>query len=524
MTPEPATQVVLPGSADRHLKRIALPAWIPILVAALLVRMPGLASKPLWYDEAIAVLLSLKGPAAMVAATLTTDEGIAADVHPLGYYTLLWAWGRAFGTGPLAMRTLSFIIGMVLVVVGYVFARASLGARLAAWVGWLLALSPFQVHYAQEVRMYGLLALELISAAALFWAAITRGNWWRWVGFAALAAAAQYTHALAAMFLIPLALIPLYLRKWNAVRATLLAGVLALVLYAPWLLRLPTQIARIGQAYWIPIPGPADLVRTLVMYLGGSPLATWALPIVLFSQVLVIGLGGWALLKGRSSDNPNTAIAGWSAYLAFAPLLLMFVVSQRYPVYLDRAMLPAGVAFLFGLAWVLGGEQLPQKFRWTAVAAVALSFGVGLFSYWTYRGFPYAPYDQIVAYIGEHKTEGETVLHSNKLTAFPATYYAPELDQAYLADPPGSGSDTLAPATQEVLGLMAQADAPTAIGDSDGVWFVIFRREIEDYAALGVPQHPALAWLRDNFSEEAVTPFGDADLYHFQGRHAGLDT
>ena len=372
--------------------------------------------------------------------------------------------------------------------------------------------------------MYGLLALELTSATALFWAALKKGGWLHWVGFAVFALAGQYTHSLAAMYLLPLALVPVYLRNWKAVQATLLCGLGALVLYAPWLLRAADQTARIGQAYWIPIPGPVELVRTLIIYLGGLPLATWMLPIVLFSQVLVIGLGGWALLKSRASDDPNTAIAGWSVYLAFGPVLLSFIVSQWVPVYLDRAMLPAGVAFLFGLAWVLGGGQLPQRFRWTAVAAVALSFSVGLFSYWTNRGFAYAPFEQIVAYISQHKTEGELVLHSNKLTAFPSVYYAPELDQAYLADPPGSGSDTLAPATQEVLGLMAQADAPTVIGDSDGVWFVIFRREIDDYAALGFAQHPVLAWLRNNFPVEVVISFGDADLYHFQRRNTESDT
>ena len=491
--------------------------WIPILFVALLARLPGVVTKPIWFDEAFSALLSVKGPAAIVEAT-------TADVHPLGYYLLLWAWGRVFGTTPFALRALSVLVGLGLVGVAYAAARAMVGPRLAAWFGWLVALSPFQVHFAQEIRMYGLLALELTAAAALYWAAVNHGGWLRWIGFAVLAAAAQYTHSLAAMYLLPMALIPVYRRNWKAVQATLLCGLGSLILYAPWLLRLATQIAGIRQAYWIPIPGPVELVRTLIIYLGGLPIATWALPIVLFSQVLVIGLGGWALLKGRRSNDPNSAIAGWSVYLAFAPLLLSFLVSQWVPVYLDRALLPAGVAFLFGLAWVLGGDQLPQRFRWTAVAAVALSFGVGLFSYWTYRGFAYAPFDEIVAHIGENKTEGEIVLHSNKLTAFPSIYYAPELTQAYLADPPGSGSDTLAPATQEVLGLTAQADAPTVIGDSDGVWFVIFRREIDDYAALGLPEHPVLAWLRNNFPDEAVTSFGDADLYHFQGRHGGSDT
>ena len=57
-------------------------------------------SRPLWYDEAFAVLFSAEGPRAMSYGTLVVDQGIAADVHPLGYYTLLWAWQAVAGGKP----------------------------------------------------------------------------------------------------------------------------------------------------------------------------------------------------------------------------------------------------------------------------------------------------------------------------------------------------------------------------------------------------------------------------------------
>ncbi len=520
---EPEVPIQPPGNPSPQFRWPQRRAWLAILVVALVVRLPGLATKPLWYDEAFAILLSAKGPTAMVQATLSPEGGIAADVHPLGYYLLLWEWGQIFGTTPLAMRSLSVLIGLGLVGMTYLGGRAVFGPRLGTWIGGLAALSPFQVHYAQEIRMYGLLALELVAAATLFRAAIRKGGWLRWMGFSVLAAAAQYTHALAALFLIPLVLIPIYLRNWKAARATLLSGLLALVLYGPWLIRLPSQIGRVQAAYWISRPGLAEILRTMLIYLGGSPLPGWGVPIILFSQVLLIGLGAWALFRayrGRAGEGP---IALGSAYLAFAPLLMMGVVSLWQPVYLDRAMLPAGVAFLFFLGWVIGGSEVPTTFRWTARILVGVSFIVGLASYWTYRGFPYAPYEDIVNYVEAHKTRGESLLHSNKLTAIPSEYYAPDLDQEYLADPPGSGSDTLALATQRQLRLIAQPDARTAIGDAPGVWFLIFPREIAEYAALGAPEHPALAWLTANFSEDTVMSFGEAQLHHFESRRAAAE-
>ena len=498
-------------------------AWLPILAVALLVRLPGLADKPLWYDEAFAILLSAKGPAAIERATLSEQGGIAADVHPLGYYLLLWEWGRIFGTSGLAMRSLSVLIGLGLVGVAYFGARASLGPRRAAWFGGLVALSPFQVHYAQEIRMYGLLALELTAAAVLFRSAVVQGGWSRWIGFAILAAAAQYTHALAGLLLLPLALIPVYLRNWKAARSALLSGGIALLLYGPWLVRLPSQFGRIQESYWITQPGLAEVLRTLVIYLGGSPLPSWGVAVVLFSLVLLIGLGGWAIFDARRSGSGGRSVAIGSAYLAFAPPLLMYLISLWRPVYLDRAMLPAGVAFLLLIAWLIGGDLVPERLRWTARVAVGLSFGIGLTSFWTYRGFPYAPYGEIVSFVADRKAGDEVLLHSNKLTALPSYYYDPILTQEYLADPPGSGSDTLAPATQRELGLIAQPDARSAIGAGQGVWFLIFPREIEEYAALGAAEHPALAWLMANFSEDEVLTIGEAELHHFRNRRAGAE-
>ncbi|MGH2622025.1 MAG: glycosyltransferase family 39 protein [Anaerolineales bacterium] len=517
--PSPQTTGQSPPAAPWLERR----AWLPILAVALMVRLPGLADKPLWYDEAFAILLSTKGPAAIERATLSEQAGIAADVHPLGYYLALWGWGRIFGTSPLAMRSLSVLVGLGLVAVSYFGARANLGSRLAAWFGGLLALSPFQVHYAQELRMYGLLALELTAAAVLFGSAMKQGGWLRWIGFAVLAAAAQYTHALAGLLLLPLALIPVYLRNWKAARGALLGGVMALLLYGPWLIRLPSQLGRIQEAYWITRPGLAEILRTMVIYLGGSPLPSWGVAVVLFSLVLLIGLGVWAIFSARQKRSRGWSVACGSAYLAFAPLLLMYLISLWRPVYLDRAMLPAGVAFLLLLGWLIGGDAIPERLRWTARVLVGLSFGIGLTSYWTYRGFPYAPYQEIVTFVADRKAGDEILLHSNKLTALPSYYYAPGLAQEYLADPPGSGSDTLAPATQRELELIAKPDARSAIEAGQGVWFLIFPREIGEYATLGAAEHPALAWLMANYSEDDIRSFGESELHHFQNRRAGAE-
>jgi hypothetical protein len=202
-------------------------------------------------------------------------------------------------------------------------------------------------------------------------------------------------------------------------------------------------------------------------------------------------------------------------YLTAAPPAIMFAMSFWTPVYLPRALLPSGVAFGIWLGWVLVEGGLPPLMNWTFRAALVVAFGVGLWGFYSYRGFPYAPYTAITAEIGERMRANDVILHSNKLTAIPSEYYAPELDHRYIADPPRSGSDTLALATQEVLGLIADLDAASAVRGAERVYFLMFSREVQEYRNLGAVRHPHLGWLQDQFEEFEVQEWGDLELYEF---------
>jgi hypothetical protein len=76
----------------------------------------------------------------------------------------------------------------------------------------LVAFAPFQVHYAQEIRMYGLTALFLgLAFYCLQMARQTSRTAW-WLGFAVLSAFAQYTHNLSVFFLI-IFIVPVLYRR-----------------------------------------------------------------------------------------------------------------------------------------------------------------------------------------------------------------------------------------------------------------------------------------------------------------------
>lgn len=490
-----------------------------ILALGFFVRLPGILTRPLWYDEAFAVLFSSKGPTAMAYGTLVEQAGVAADVHPLGYYTLLWAWGQAFGRSPLIVRSLSVLIGLGVILVGIKLAETLFGSKAGIMAGVLLALSPFHVHYSQEVRMYALLTLLLLLATFWQWKLLDKPQPWVWIAYGITAAAAQYSHNLASLYLLPLSAIPLLARNWRGVRLTAQAGGLAILLYLPWMINLPSQFARLRWAYWIPQPGVTELLRTFLQFVSGLPVPKIGIPeiaflgIALFLGVLATVLAAMATVRMVQIRRPSSMLL--TLYMAAAPVVLMFILSQWQPVYLDRAMLPSAAMFMIWIAAALSKEQLPILYRRTAAASLAISFAIGLLGFYTYRGFPYAPYAELNSAISDNIRADETVLHSNKISAIPAIYYGSGLEHRYLADPPGSGSDTLAPATQEVLGHFAYSTVADAIETKSGIWFVVFDREIEDYESLGAGTHPALKELEGLYQLTDRIQLDDLKLIHF---------
>lgn len=493
----------------------SVPSILPILGVASLIRLLGLSGRPMWYDEALTVMQAERGLASMLYGTPSAESGIAANVQPILYHTVLWIWEQIVGTEPSSVRLLSVLVGLGVVVVGYLLARQLFADRVATLTGWALTLSPFQVHYSQEARMYALLALLLMSATLVYWRAVHRGRWIHWLMFAVLAAAAEYTHSLAAVYLIPLCATAVILRRWKQVLYTIEAGAVALLLYLPWRLYMSSRPAPGLQGFDVSRPEIADLIRTLLVFFAGFPIPQWAISLAVFSAVFLMVLAVVTTARERRANPVLTRRAVWIVYLGTAPVGLMFLVSMYRPAYLDRAMLAAGAIFLTWVVWALDRKALVPGMVYLGYAALCATFVVGLFGFFSYRGYPYAPYQELDGYLDDNVRPGEVILHSSKLSAIPASYYDPRLAQTFLADPPQGGPSLPSQTTQEILGIRAADDVQTAVEDAQGVWFVIFPGELQENASGGTTQYLALAWLNARYSIDRVEWFGELQVYHY---------
>lgn len=132
-----------------------------ICLAAFALRAYRLGVASLWYDETVSVILAQKD---LVALTRHT----AGDIHPPLYYYLLHFWGRVAGWSEFSVAFVSLCFGVLLVALVYRVAREFFDARVARLAALFVALSPYNLWYSQEVRMYTLGAFLGLASTYFF--------------------------------------------------------------------------------------------------------------------------------------------------------------------------------------------------------------------------------------------------------------------------------------------------------------------------------------------------------------------
>ncbi len=360
-------------SSSRDLGPVLL-LLLLIIGIAVGVRFYNLGAQSLWSDEGNSAALATRSLAEIA-------QGAANDIHPPLYYWLLRLWTQVFGASETALRSLSALLGVLLVLGTAHLGGICFSRNIGLTAGFIAALAPFQVYYSQEARMYILLALEATVAVQLFCWYIRREDALltadrqsasrplRWLPFSGqllvlIWVAGLYTHY--AFPLIIALLTGLYLlwvlgtrRRgwgwWRLLRWALLL-VLTIGLYAPWL---PTAIRQLTT--WPGVngaPGLGAQVRGLLAMLSLGPVGLavarapaarwwiWVLPALAF-----VGALPWALFRRTQQPIKGSRWMAWLSLItwAAAPLAMIMVLGLYRDAYL-KFLLIASPAFAILLA------------------------------------------------------------------------------------------------------------------------------------------------------------------------------
>lgn len=405
---------------------------ILIILSAFAVRLYRLGYQSIWYDEGVGLHLAMKD---LRSLTLHT----AGDIHPPLYYYLLHFWIRAAGQSEFSAAFLSLIFGVLLVALSYRLADGLYDSRIGLLTAFLVAISPFNLWYSQEIRMYSLGALlGLISLYCLMRLAGTtaqEGNGesrWYWLGYVLSAVAGLYTLYYFAFLLFFENLFvfgwwlfhrlgrkgaPLPLAHW------LLAQGAVLLLYLPWLPIALRQTVAPPVPPWREFTGLGTMLLDswAALSLGQSVDPESALIWPLLSFLFAIYLLGF--LRPPAGDQSRARTVLFCGY-TFVPLLVTYVLSMRTPLFHVRYMFTYSPPFYLLLA--LGFVRLSNISRPTM--AVGLVVGVVASGYSIYNfhfASEYAADDHrgAVSYLQERIAPGDAVLINAGYAYPPFLYY-----------------------------------------------------------------------------------------------------
>lgn len=398
-----------------------------ILGLALAARIYGIGQAPLWHDEAYTFLAAAASPAEIV-------DLLKRDSAPPLYYFLLHVWIALFGESEPALRLLSTLISVALVGGIYWAGRRLYSTEIGLMAALLAAVSPVQIHYSQQLRMYTLLPL-LSLASIYFLVRYLQTSESKYALLCALATLlALYTHPFS-LFLPPAHLALILLaersrRKWKEL-ALLYASVLAG--YLPWA---PILLLQIGNedpiawfaAYWRRW-GPLEAVAwTLSSFSpgGAQPPIVDGFVVPALGRVWPAAFGGVLALTG-AVRLVSTRWAGDRSAATFLPVYLCVPLACSVltsvaisPNYLagrvDQTVFPA-----FCLLVAAGIAAIPwRSLRWAALGAAIVMSALTLNQY--YRQ-DYGGSDRdIAAFIAARVRPGEPIV-STSFTRTSLTYY-----------------------------------------------------------------------------------------------------
>jgi 4-amino-4-deoxy-L-arabinose transferase-like glycosyltransferase len=349
--------------ADRALVLATLAAT---LVVAAVLRFHHLDTESVWLDEAFSIATSRTSLANIVAEN-------SQDVHPPLHYFLLHYWGFIAGTTTWAGRALSALCSLGTIAAAYLAGARLRGRATGVIAAILLAISVFQVEFAQEARMYALLALLSTLSMYFFVRLLDESSPRVFSGYAIATTAMVYTQAYAAFVLAAqatsLAWTAWRRREHAAPAATrwIVALIVVLAAFLPWLAIFTWQFSAVQHGFWITEPEWAGIFAPFFAYAGSTP------GLALLASLAIVGLVRMARRPAHDSvGSPRAPLVVVLPWL-LAPIALPFLLSRiGSPIFLSKYTIAASVPFA-----ILAADGVAAM-HWTVVRVLLVTAVIGL--------------------------------------------------------------------------------------------------------------------------------------------------
>ena len=434
---------------------------ISIIVLGIIFISLSAFHNSIWFDESYSVAISNHS-----FGEIWTIGG--HDVHPVLYYWILHIIRAIFGNQIILFKLFSVVAFAILGIIGYTHIRKDFGEKVGILFSFFVFFLPLNVIYAGQVRMYPL-AMLLVTLTAIYayriFAEKENCKTKNWILFALFSLSAAYTHyyALAAAVVINLLLL-IYLviqsvRKKKItknLKAFIIAGMLQILAYLPWLMYLLLQASQVSSGYWIEFQFPETLIEMFTFQFVGNLQETKYMPdyvAIIFGLLICVSVlfllyrrnRLFALYSNNNAINTNNNIDkkqkeiieicnNTPAKLAISVYILVVLAVCIVSIVIGRSILYARYLLcitgllIFFISFILG--RYGNKY----IISIICVFSIILASY-TNLGLIKTNYDesnsQPIDYLKQNIQEGDILVYGNEGEPFVVSANFPDVKQYF---------------------------------------------------------------------------------------------
>jgi len=503
--------------------------FVLLILLGIVLRLWDLGGPSLWTDEAATLL--------HIDTTETPSRLIDIEYtdQPFLYHVLIYFWNgllvQGFGlTEPASywkdfgLRLFPALCSIATLPLVFALARRLSGSvAMALGALFVFSINPFQIYYAQELRVYSFHVLCGLGAIYFFWRALHEDRWRWWLGLILCEALLVYGHYISVLVVFTLNLCFVLLWNWHGrllFKWTAWQGLMMLLITpALYHLILVNQTIEDWEFIWYPHPTARTLFITYKNFFaayGYEPMAY---------RLLLVAAAGLMLVAAASLRRHPKALL-LLAISTFLPVLMNWTIwrLRDFPMYEDRTLIFSGaVAVMFA---GMGLGALPG--RWLRLSAVAVFTALTiphLLAYYEGELHPIEVHRLAVCdkvdfrsathYLESEWEEGDLLAHDSFFTVYAMRIYF-DGPQAHLG-PTGLDAVTYARAFGYV-GLLRRFGslpmlAEDAVEGHDRVWLI----EAFGVTVDAQPQSiPVYDWLDARFDLVETQEFDGVKLYLFE--------
>ncbi|MEG4171944.1 MULTISPECIES: glycosyltransferase family 39 protein [unclassified Microcoleus] len=312
--------------------------------------------------------------------------------HPPLYFLMARWWMQEFGSSLTASRSLPALLSLLSLPLMYALAQELFASNLTAlFATALLALSPFDILFAQTARQYSLLTATVIGSSWLLLRAVRLRAWQNWACYSLAIAIGFYTHPFFGLTLIGHGFF--IISYWLFVNKRELRGNLTtsqfflaitagLVLYSPWIYVMATHLKRISATTdWTRVsPGWLYLLRmwmltftALFFDIESSSKNIW-IYLLRLPFLLLIAVALYQICR-------RTSISTWlfivtSIFVPFLLLALPDIILGGKRSAVSRYLISCFPGVQLAVAYLLASNVKNQQRFWQVILALVFTASV----------------------------------------------------------------------------------------------------------------------------------------------------